>query len=330
MFDNLSWSARNFLTAGAERLGERRTDAEWIASALRDPSTRVVPVWRARNLMEIHAEPRALLLSTTEVTSVELEQAILLGERDGVRYFAVDLSEREEADLPVSPAGGFHDLREHGGVLEPGEATLLAHARALYHWHRRHRHCGDCGAPTRSAESGHQRQCTNESCGARHFPRTDPAVIVLVLHGDDADPGQRCLLGRPAAWPKGLYSTVAGFVEPGESLEQAVQREVHEETGVNLNAVHYRSSQPWPFPSSIMLGFFARAATTDIHRNDNELEDARWFTRADIEREVRAGTLSVPRRISIAYRLVEDWYDVGRPGALRELVQSAVELVPPA
>ncbi|MGI9336256.1 MAG: NAD(+) diphosphatase [Gammaproteobacteria bacterium] len=320
MLDNLSRSERNFLTAGAERLCERRADAEWIAAALRDPTTRVVPVWRARNLMVIDVEPRALLLSTAELSAPELEQAMLLGERDGVRYFAVDLSDRDEAELPAPRGGGFHDLREHGGVLEPREATLLAHARALHHWHRRHAYCGDCGAPTRSIESGHQRQCMRKACGARHFPRTDPAVIVLVLDGDDEDPGQRCLLGRPAAWPAGLYSTVAGFVEPGETVEQAVAREVREETGVRLDAVHYRSSQPWPFPSSIMLGFTAHAATTAIQRNDNELEDARWLTRADIAAEVHAGTLRLPRRISIAHRLVEDWYDAGRAGALRELL----------
>lgn len=195
-------------------------------------------------------------------------------------------------------------------LLAPGEGELLAHARALAYWHRRHRFCGDCGHPTEGAQGGHVRVCSNPQCGRQHFPRTDPAVIVLVTAGE------RCLLGRQPSWLPGRYSTIAGFVEPGESLEAAVVREVGEETGVRVREVRYQSSQPWPFPASLMLGFRAVAEGEDIHLGDEELEDARWFSREELERAMEEGALRLPGRISIAYRLIEDWFDEGSPGRL--------------
>ena len=190
------------------------------------------------------------------------------------------------------------------GLIDRDEGGALAYARAMTHWHATHLYCGACGAPTESREGGHIRVCTNESCAKHHFPRTDPAVIMLVEKGD------RCLLGRKSEWAQGRYSTLAGFVEPGESLEDAVRREVMEETGVVVSDVEYHSSQPWPFPASLMLGFFCKAETEAIHRNDKELEDARWFTREELNAG-QGGLGIAPRPISIARRLIDDWLSQG-------------------
>jgi NAD+ diphosphatase len=170
-------------------------------------------------------------------------------------------------------------------------------------WHARHRFCGVCGAPTESVDAGHRRRCTRPDCAADHFPRTDPAIIVLVHAGD------RCLLGRQARWTPGQYSTIAGFVEPGEALEDAVAREVREETGVLVHDVRYHSSQPWPFPASLMVGFTAAAATRDVHVDGTELEDARWFSRDDIRRGLASGALRLSSPASISYALIRDWME---------------------
>jgi NAD+ diphosphatase len=185
-------------------------------------------------------------------------------------------------------------------LLPADELGLLGYARAMAHWHRQHLFCGRCGAATRSERGGHQRSCT--ACGAQIFPRLDPAIIVLVTDG------ARCLLGRQASWPKGRYSCLAGFVEHGETLEMAVAREVLEETDVRVRAPRYVSSQPWPYPGSLMLGFRAESASTDIHCNDGELEHAAWFSRDDIARSVDAGLMMPPSR-SISYRLIRAWYE---------------------
>ena len=222
----------------------------------------------------------------------------------------------EETSLsPLIPAGaGFRELRDAGPLLDADAGAMLAYARAITYWHARHRHCGDCGAATRVAEGGHLRVCGDRACGQKHFPRTDPAIIVLVLHRSGSV--ERCLLGRQAGWPETLFSAVAGFVEPGESLEDAVVREVAEETGITVTAAHYHSSQPWPFPSAIMLGFTATAAGDVILRHDQELAEARWFSRGDIVAGLRDRSLRVARRVSIAYRLLEDWFDAGDRGPL--------------
>ena len=202
------------------------------------------------------------------------------------------------------------ELRPLAPMLPADSASLLAYARALALWKSRHRFCGACGAPNLPARAGHVMRCSREGCGAETFPRLDPAIIVLVT-----DPrGERALLGRQASWPAGRYSTIAGFVEPGESLEDAVVREVAEETGVEVGSVSYESSQPWPFPSSLMLGFRAVARTEAITLRDGELEDARWFTRE----EIANGTPALPTIHSISFGLIEDWYDSGAPRPLRQ------------
>jgi NAD+ diphosphatase len=228
------------------------------------------------------------------------ESRVLLGTAGGAAVFAVDLSPVEEPaeSLGLPPVHAVLGLREVAPLVSQSEGALLAYASGILSWHRRHRFCGVCGSATRPTQGGHVRVCASEGCGEQHFPRTDPAVIMLVTDGE------RSLLGRQSAWPPLVYSTLAGFVEPGESLEEAVRREVYEETSVELDEVHYHSSQPWPFPSSLMLGFTARARTREIRLQPEELEDARWFTRDEVRR--RDG-VELPSSISIARRLIEDW-----------------------
>jgi len=284
-----------FAGAFVDRSGHRRKDPDWLRAAVADPDSRFVPVWGDKCLAT--GEPfHAVLLNHAVVAAyLDEEELIFLGMYRGHPAFAVGID--AALDAPFGGAGEFHDLRYLGSVLPIEEANLVAHARALVLWHGLQRYCGMCGSPTRADSAGNTRICTGPDCGAALFPRVDPAIIVLVTHGD------RCLLGRQAGWPEGRYSTIAGFVEPGESLEDAVRREVAEETNVAVGKVHYHSSQPWPFPSSLMLGFSASAESTGIRRNDGELEDARWFTR----KELRSGFPKLPYRLSIARRLVDHW-----------------------
>ncbi len=243
----------------------------------------------------------------------------LLGSLDDTVYFAIDVEEDVAETAPdwLLAFGAFRDLRVVGVAIDPHVGALLAYARAMIYWQRRHRFCGDCGQPTISTEGGFVRTCTNPECRKQIFPRTDPAIIVLVQSGD------RCLLARQASWPPGRYSVIAGFVEPGESLEDAVKREVREEAGIELSEVYYHSSQPWPFPSSLMVGFMATAATTEFNLIDDELEEARWLTRAQIVAEIGAGTLKLPPGLSISRRLIETWFDGGDQGKLSEVAAEA-------
>jgi NAD+ diphosphatase len=215
------------------------------------------------------------------------------------------------------PGVRWSELRPAALALPEGEAALLAYARAMIWWHARHGFCGVCGAPTRVEEAGHVRACTR--CDARHFPRTDPAVIVLITHRPEGAgrEGEACLLGNAPAWPAAMYSTLAGFVEPGESLEDAVRREMREEAGVAVDDVRYSSSQPWPFPQSLMLGFRARALSRDLRVDGAELRDARWFMRAELDAALADGSVWIPPRLSISRRLIDDWRaeDAGRAAA---------------
>ena len=219
--------------------------------------------------------------------------------------FAVDVSALEADGLGLPEDDQLVELRQFASLLPAEDANLIATARAMATWHRNHRHCGRCGAPTEVRDAGHLRRCTE--CSFEIFPRTDPAVIMLVHDG-----GDRCLLGRQASWPPGVYSTLAGFVEPGESLEMAVAREVQEETGVKVTSAHYHSSQPWPFPTSIMLGFWARADYADgALAQDDELEDARWFSRRELPDLMATKEVRLPPPMSIARRLLDDWLGDG-------------------
>jgi NAD+ diphosphatase len=295
-----------FAGAGFDRAAVLRRDAAWVADRMLDPATRFAPVWELKNLFGVGGEPRVRWLTPDEARPLlGAGTAVFLGMVDGAARFAVEVGHGDPAEVAALAGGEFQELRRHGAVLPPGEAGLLAFARGMMHWHARHRFCGVCGEPAEPRDAGHVRVCTAPACGATHFPRTDPAVIVLVTHGE------RALLGRQPAWDPGRYSTLAGFVEPGESLEDAVAREVREEAGVRLREIRYHSSQPWPFPSSIMVGFTARAASDAITVDHDELEDARWFTRDDLRRGLADGSLLLPSDISIAHRLVTEWLDGG-------------------
>lgn len=290
-----------------DRASHFRRAPDWLAEALRHPQSRVLPVWRGQNFIAAAEEPMPGALSAAEaVRYIETGAATaFLGLLDDVAHFALDLShiEAPHDDPRLAARGSFTDLRKVGPLLDYEAGALLAYARGLFYWHQRHQFCGVCGSPTLSAEAGHLRRCTNGDCAADHHPRTDPAVIMLVTDGDS------CLLGRQAAWPRGRYSTLAGFVEPGESLEVAVAREVFEEAGVRVKNVRYHGSQPWPFPASIMLGFYADAASTEVRVDERELEDARWFTRDEVLQGRTKGLL-MPRGDSIASRLIMDWLGI--------------------
>jgi NAD+ diphosphatase len=288
-----------------DRAAEKRRDEAWVAERL-NAGARILPVWRTQSLVIEQPEPHAVFLSVEDLNGSD-GLRIYLGDNAGVPVFAIDVSPLEEAAAAAQfeAHGKFVDLRAVGALMERQEGGMLAYARALSHWHGRHRFCGVCGAPTVAIAAGHVRKCTNAGCGAEHFPRTDPAVIMLVHDGE------RCLLGHHVRWSIPMYSTLAGFVEPGESLEDAVAREIFEEAGVRVDDVQYHSSQPWPFPASIMLGFYARARTTDLKLDAEELQNAGWFTRDFLRGPHDPDKFRLPRVDSIARRLINDWIDAG-------------------
>jgi len=244
-----------------------------------------------------HPQPAIAFLTREHplICDLDAREAVLLGWFRSARCVLVELEPDRTVDLP--PGASFEELRPLSPLLRGDEAGLLAYARALSFWRMHQRYCGACGAPTIPLRAGHCMRCSNESCGHEFFPRIDPAIIVLVTDGE------RALLGRQPTWPPGRYSTIAGFVEPGESLEDAVVREVKEETGVPVERMRYDSSQPWPFPSSLMIGFQATAPSDSLVQVSGELEDARWFTREQIE----SGAPILPPSHSISFRLISTW-----------------------
>lgn len=295
-----------------DRMTDLRKDEARLAQLLEDPYTRIVPVWRDMNLVSEPCKdiPHGVFPTLADLRELNSELApdILLGRdtHSGAIYFAVELPGKDQS-VPetFSRLGIFRNPRSITAVIDRDHAALLAYARGMITWHGNHRFCGICGSPTGNSDGGHARVCTNDDCKRQHFPRTDPAVIVLVADLED----EHCLLGRAAHWPENVYSTLAGFVEPGESLELAVVREVLEESAVRIDPadVVYHSSQPWPFPASIMLGFFARTQRQEIRIDPEELEDARWFSREDIEKALKDELFRLPSKFSIANRLIEDW-----------------------
>lgn len=299
-----------------DRAATRREDSEWIESAIVHEQGQLIAVWRDRNPIDLsrQAQPRAVRhpLRLRE----QADELVFLGLEGDSPLFAADYSHLEADAVQRLFESEFFDLRRHGPLLDDRDAALLAYARGMLYWHRNHRFCGRCGSPTLSRKGGHSRTCSNPRCGHASFPRTDPAVIVLVEHPQDDGGPPRCLLGRTPRFPSGVYSTLAGFVEPGESLEQTVRREVFEESGVQVGSVRYLASQPWPFPSSLMLGFHATATSSAIHRYDEELEDARWFGVEELDRAGEWGeqsALCLPRRDSIARYLIQTWIDSQSP-----------------
>ena len=280
-----------------DRRADERENPQWLAAARADPATRYLISQGTTQLLQGGTEPHIALLGNGSplLAATEPGSEVFLGRFQGAPCILMELPLGRSSELPAGTQ--LAELRPLTAALPADEAGLLAYARALVIWRARHRRCGVCGAPTLATRAGHCRVCSDPSCAQEYFPRIDPAIIVLVSDGE------RALLGRQASWPPRRYSTIAGFVEPGESLEDAVVREVAEETGVAVTEVRYDSSQPWPFPSSVMLGFKARAQPGSAVRLSGELEDARWFTRE----QVQAGEALTPPTQSISWRLIEGW-----------------------
>jgi NAD+ diphosphatase len=284
------------MVPGYDRVTERRSDEEWLAQAWARPESRVLVIAGTR-----FQAPDGQL-DWRRTTDAPDGIRILLGVQDGRTSFAVVTS----ADLAVDDT--WVGLRTVSAMVGSDDLPYLMHAIGLAEWHWVVRFCPRCGGALEPRQSGHVLGCT--LCGREQFPRTDPAVIMLITDQDD-----RALLGRQRVWPKGRWSTLAGFVEPGERLAAAVRREVWEESGVQVGAVRYVDSQPWPLPASLMLGFTGEALSTEIHVDGDELEDARWFSRADALAGARDGSLVIPPGISISRALITQWYGEDLPGS---------------
>jgi NAD+ diphosphatase len=281
-----------------DRAGHLRKDIDFLENQLRAPETLLIPVWRTLNLIANAELALPLLGSAPGLLSVDGE-LVWLGQVGAASCFALDVSSLPDPLRHPALAGGgeFQDLRQIGGALPRMHSELAAYARGLVYWHSRNRFCAVCGSPTVSREGGHVRACRSENCKTLNFPRTDPAVIVLVRDGE------QCLLGNHHRGPADMYTTLAGFVEPGETIEAAVEREIGEETGVRVREVRYFRSQPWPFPASLMIGFTAVAASREIRIAEDELRDARWFSRDEIRNRAELG-FSVPGVYSLAGQLI--------------------------
>jgi NAD+ diphosphatase len=281
-----------------DRRSEQREGADWARAALEDPGTLYLLGSGTRHLVYTQPQPHIAFLEAARVAAADSSRLVLLGWFRKRRCVLLEVGPDSAMALPHGAS--FEELRPLSPLLSGDEAGLLAYARALSVWRARQRYCGACGAATVPQRAGHCMRCSNEACAQEFFPRLDPAIIVLVTDG------ARALLGRQATWPAGRYSTIAGFVEPGESLEDAVAREVMEETGVPVAGARYDSSQPWPFPASLMIGFRASAPPDSRPvRASGELEDARWFTRD----EIHAGAALLPPAHSISRRLISAWLE---------------------
>jgi len=318
--DRVTRSRRNLFTSvRLDRLAEYRDDREWVASALASKAARLVPLWRNRSLLaEGCGMQQAVYLKPGELDLDDVIQPPTLLGTDGKRcFFAVSINDRQrDAVLASHPDARFLDLRIASIDMDAKHAGVLAYAKALHYWQYRNAFCGVCGSPNRLQAAGHKLVCSNEECARQSFPRIDPAIIVLVTHED------ACLLGHNANWPPRRFSTLAGFVEPGESLEDAVVREVFEESGVRLRDIHYVSSQPWPFPASAMCGFYGEAHSRDCRASD-EMAEVRWFTADGLESAIDADEIRLPPPVSIAFQLIADWYQQACGRDLEPLVRAA-------
>ncbi len=301
--------------SGLDRAAHLRADAAALAG---DPAALWTPVWRGKPLMAPDAESGGLTLTglvADHPVLAEGGERVFLGLDGGVPRFALDLPRWEPEEAPDT-LGAFHDpsrqvhpaisgaafteLRSAMTALSARDAELAATARGLLEWHRTHSFCARCGARSDPAQAGWQRLCP--ACGRHHFPRTDPVVIMLVLHGNSV------LMGRAPGWPEGMYSLLAGFVEPGETIEAAVRRETREESGIHVGAVDYLASQPWPFPASLMIGCRAEAASREIAADRDEIEHARWMTREEVMDSFAGAHPVTPARPgAIAHFLLSAW-----------------------
>lgn len=301
-------AATTFAGSPLDRASHLRKDEVWLASRLRSEDTLILPLWRTRPFVaEVDGDSVLGLLRPGLIDGLiaAAPPPVFLGLDGESAVFAVDLSAGPDPAKGGALAGfgRFQDLRAAAMSLPLGDCAIAAQAKAILDWHDRHRFCAQCGAPSRTESAGWSRRCTNADCGAEHFPRTDPVVIMLAIRGD------RCLLGRQPKFPPGFYSALAGFIEPGESIEEAVRREVQEEAGIRVGKVSYYAAQPWPFPSSLMIGCFCEAQDEAITIDGEELDDARWFDKATIAAalEGRVPDLVMPPPLAIAHHLVRAW-----------------------
>lgn len=315
----LNNSSDNFFTTESlNRLAEKRNDEKWINLQLENPETCFIPLWQDKNLFNISSQPKVVFLEKGRVKNFSpgKNRITLIGQLNNRIYFSLSLDDNTDTEKEFSEFGVFASIRRYAALLDKDEASLLAYSNALNNWQKHHQYCGLCGGKTKPVFAGHRLDCSNSECNHQIFPRTDPAVITLIYKDD------KCLLVRQPVWQPGQYALVAGFVEPGESLESAVARETYEETGIELDEIIYFSAQPWPFPGSIMLGFFAKAVTEKIILHDKELEDAKWMTRKEIVEGLKNKTLKNPTSYSIAFKLLENWFNEKSTEKLSDIISN--------
>ncbi len=298
-----------------DRASEKRTDAAFIAARRNDPASFVMPMWRLQPFLlgpekaDVPAEAGFLKPGLADSLAAPDAPCIFLGLEKERAYFALDISAANDpaTEGPLAGLGHFRDMRTAAALLPPKDVAILGQAKALIDWHQRHGFCPRCGAATTLVDAGYRRICG--SCEAEHFPRTDPVVIMLATHED------ACLVGRNRRFPGRMFSALAGFIEPGETIEEAVRREIFEEAGVKTGAVSYFATQPWPFPSSLMIGCFAQAESRAIHVDGNEIAEALWLDRKTARALLageRAADFWIPPPIAIAHHLIRRWAEQDR------------------
>lgn len=291
------------LSLTLDRMAEHRDDAAWLSAQVAAPDTRYLLLdAEGRAFLGVDRDELRWLDGAERHRLCAEAPCSLLGVAAQRAYFLLTLPGDAPVEVLQTTLGAHRvSLREAGLTLSAFDAGLFAYAKGLAHWQRETRHCAYCGAPLAIVAAGHRLRCTDPACARLHFPRTDTAIIVIVEHAG------ACLLGRQASWPAGRWSTLAGFIEAGEALEDAVRREVMEESGVRVDEARYHSSQPWPMPASLMAAFTAVASDPTIHPRDRELEDVRWFTPQQIADGIANGSFIPSSRLSVSYHLLADW-----------------------
>jgi len=297
-----------------DRSSYRRSKPEWVAEKLADPGSISLVLWNGKPMVEKRADagnPKAAQIAYVRADmagelSGDGERLLFMGLWQETAVFALDMEgSADPADGPMEGLGRFEDLRAIALDLPGTDAAMVATAKAMFEWRRRHRHCSNCGQPSFPTEGGWKRHCP--SCKTDHFPRTDPVVIMLAVKGES------CLLGRQAVWPAGMYSALAGFLEPGESIEEACARELWEEAGLKATRVRYHSTQPWPYPSSLMIGLIAEVEDGEAKADQVEIEEVRWFTREETRTMMQGDFPGVraPGALAIAHQLIKAWSEEG-------------------
>lgn len=291
-----------------DRAGDRRNDPDWLAEQGGRDDALALVMWEGRPLLEARDEPRLAWLALAHARAVVPDRELFLGLWKNAPVFAVEVEGSvDPTSGPLQGLGAFHEMREAAGLLSGPDAAMAGAAKSLFDWRRRHGFCAACGTESENACGGWKRVCP--ACGTEHFPRVDPVTIMLPVYRGGAEP--ICLLGRQATWPEGRMSALAGFLEPGETIEEACAREIEEEAGLTVTAVRYHSSQPWPFPSQLMIGLIAEVDSDDARPDQTELEAVAWLTRSEAA-DVLAGrhpAIKAPPPIAIARTLLQAWVD---------------------